>query len=85
MASSPDVPGSAGQSATTDRESKRFLSWYHHALAVAYSVSAAVSAGSMPLDQLGLYFAGSLVGAYVVVTVLTVIWRRLLPRALNHL
>jgi len=36
----------------------------------------------MPLGQLGLYFVGSLVGAYVVVIVLTVIWRRLVSRLL---
>jgi hypothetical protein len=58
------------------------LSWYHHALALAYSVSAAVSAESMPLGRLGLYFFASLVGAYVVVVVLVVGWRRLVPRLL---
>lgn len=82
MASSPDAADSADQPSTSDRGATPFLSWYHHALAVAYSVSAAVSAGSMPLDQLGLYFVGSLVGAYVVVIVLTVLWRRLVPRLL---
>jgi len=79
MAPSSDA---AGRPSTPDRGSTPFLSWYHHALAVAYSVSAAVSAGSMPLGQLGLYFVGSLVGAYVVVIVLTVLWRRLVPRLL---
>lgn len=79
MASSSDA---AGRASVTDRGSAPFLSWYHHALAVAYSVSAAVSAGSMPLDQLALYFVGSLVGAYVVVVVLTLLWRRLVPRLL---
>jgi len=79
MASSPDT---AGRSPATDRGSGSFLSWYHHALAVAYSVSAAVSAESMPLDRLALYFVGSLIGAYVVVAVLTVVWRRLIPRLL---
>jgi len=74
--SSSDVVG------PTERGSGRFLSWYHHALALAYSVSAAVSAASMPLDQLALYFVGSLVGAYVVVAILTVVWRRLVPRLL---
>lgn len=82
MASPPDATGGAGRSSVTERESTLSLSWYHHALAVAYSVSAAVSAGSMPLDQLGLYFVGSLVGAYVVVIVLTVLWRRLVPQLL---
>jgi len=82
MAPSPDTAGPAGQPSTTDRGSPSFLSWYHHALAVAYSVSAAVSAEPMPLEQLGLYFLGSLVGAYVVVVVLTVVWRRLVPRLL---
>jgi hypothetical protein len=66
---SPEADGSAA-----------FFDWYHHALALAYSVSAAVSAGSMPLGRLALYFVASLVGAYVVVGVLTVAWRRLLPR-----
>lgn len=82
MAPSPDAADPAGQPSATTRGSRPFLSWYHHALAVAYSVSAAVSAGSMPLGQLGLYFVGSLVGAYVVVIVLTVLWRRLVPRLL---
>jgi|GEM_PF-3003388 len=82
MAPSPDTADSAGRSPATDRKSGSFLSWYHHALAVAYSVSAAVSAESMPLDRLALYFVASLVGAYVVVAVLTMIWRRLLPRLL---
>jgi hypothetical protein len=80
--SSPDTAGPADRPSATDRESSPFLNWYHHALALAYSVSAAVSAESMPLDQLGLYFLGSLVGAYVVVVVLTVGWRRLAPRLL---
>ncbi|AXG06590.1 hypothetical protein DU500_09205 [Haloplanus rubicundus] len=79
---SPDTAGPADRPSTTDRGSSPFLSWYHHALALAYSVSAAVSAESMPLGQLGLYFVGSLVGAYVVVVVLTVGWRRLVPRLL---
>jgi len=82
MAPSPDAAGSGGRPSVADRESTSFLSWYHHALAVAYSVSAAVSAESMPLGQLGLYFVGSLVGAYVVVIVLTVLWRRLAPHLL---
>lgn len=59
-----------------------FFDWYHHALVLAYSVSAAVSAGSMPLDRLALYFLASLLGAYLVVAVLTVLWRRLVPRFL---
>jgi len=80
MASSSDAAGSAGRPSATSSAS--FLSWYHHAIALAYSVSAAVSAGPMPLDQLVLYFVGSLVGAYVVVAVVTVIWRRLIPRLL---
>ena len=80
MASSSDAAGSARRPSATNPGS--FLSWYHHAVAVAYSVSAAVSAESMPLDRLALYFAGSLLGAYVVVVVLTVIWRRLIPRLL---
>lgn len=63
-----------------DSSSGGFLSWYHHALAIAYSVSAAVSATSMPLDRLALYFVGSLLGAYVVVVVVTVIWRRIAAR-----
>jgi len=75
-------PDSADRSSAPSRTSGAFLSWYHHALAVAYSVSAAVSAGSMPLDRLALYFVGSLLGAYVVVAVLTVVWRRLIPRLL---
>jgi hypothetical protein len=69
-------------SSAPSRTSGTFLSWYHHALAVAYSVSAAVSAESMPPARLALYFVGSLLGAYVVVAVLTVIWRRLIPRLL---
>ena len=80
MAPSPDTAGPAGQPSTTDRGSPPFLSWYHHALAIAYSVSAAVSAGSMPLGRLTIYFVASLLGAYVVVAVLTVVWRRLVPR-----
>jgi hypothetical protein len=76
MTSDPVAPDS------TVASSGRFLSWYHHALAVAYSVSAAVSAASMPLDRLALYFVGSLVGAYLVVIVLTVVWRRVVPRLL---
>ena len=80
--SSPDTAGPADRPSTRDRGSSPFLSWYHHALALAYSVSAAVSAESMPLGRLGLYFFGSLVGAYVVVVVLTVGWRRLVPRLL---
>jgi len=76
MAPSPDVTDPS----TRDSSSGPFLSWYHHALAVAYSVSAAVSAESMPLDRLTLYFLGSLVGAYVVVVVLTVAWRQLRDR-----
>jgi hypothetical protein len=36
----------------------------------------------MPLDRLAFYFVGSLVGAYVVVIVMTVVWRRLVPRLL---
>lgn len=80
MASSPDAAGSTSPSSATNPTP--FLSWYHHALAVAYSVSAAVSAGSMSLDQLALYFVGSLLGAYVVVVVLTVVWRRFIPRLL---
>jgi hypothetical protein len=79
MVSSPDA---AGRSPATDRSGGSFLSWYHHSLAVAYSVSAAVSAESMPLDRLALFFVGSLLGAYVVVIVLTVLWRRLVPRLL---
>jgi hypothetical protein len=75
-------PDSTDSSSVTSRSSGAFLSWYHHALAVAYSVSAAVSAGSMPFDRLALYFVGSLLGAYVVVVVLAVIWRRLVPRLL---
>jgi len=51
------------------------FNWYHHALAVAYSVSAAVSAVSMPPARLAGYFVASLVGAYVVVAVLTLCWR----------
>jgi len=51
------------------------LGWYHHVLALAYSVSAAVSAESMPPVRLALYFLASLLGAYVVVTVLTLGWR----------
>lgn len=82
MAPSPDTAGPAGQPSTTDRGSSPFLSWYHHALAVAYSVSAAVSAGSMPLGRLAVYFVASLLGAYVVVAVLTLVWRRLVPRLL---
>lgn len=82
MASSSDAAESASRPPATDRGPKSFLSWYHHALALAYSVSAAVSAGSMPLAQLALYFVGSLLGAYVVVIVLTVVWRRLIPRLL---
>lgn len=82
MTSSPDGTDAVGRSSATNRGSDGFLTWYHHALAVAYSVSATVSAASMPLDQLALYFVGSLVGAYVVVTVLTVLWRRLVPRLL---
>jgi hypothetical protein len=78
MAPSSDAAGPAGPSAA-DRGSSPFLSWYHHALAVAYSVSAAASAGTMPLDRLGLYFVGSLLGAYVVVTVLTALWRQVVP------
>lgn len=66
-----------------DREG--FLSWYHHALAVAYSVSAAVSAGSMPLDRLAIYFVASLLGAYAVVVVLVLVWRRLVPLVLNQI
>jgi hypothetical protein len=57
-----------------------FFDWYHHAVALAYSVSAAVSAGSMPFGRLALYFLVSLLGAYLVVAVLTVCWRRLVPR-----
>jgi len=76
---SPDV---TGRSSATDGGVGSFLSWYHHALAFAYSVSAAASAESMPLDRLVLYFAGSLLGAYVVVIALTMIWRRLVPRLL---
>jgi len=72
----------AGRPSTTNRGSKLGLNWYHHALVFAYSVSAAVSAESMPLGQLGLYFLGSLVGAYVVIIVLTVLWRRLVPQLL---
>lgn len=79
MVSSPDA---AGRSPATDRAAGSFLSWYHHSLAVAYSVSAAVSAEAMPLDRLALSFVGSLLGAYVVVIVLTVLWRRLVPRLL---
>jgi hypothetical protein len=82
MAPSPDRADPAGQPSTTDRGSSPLLSWYHHALALAYSVSAAVSAESMPLGRLGLYFFASLVGAYVVVVVLVVGWRRLVPRLL---
>jgi hypothetical protein len=59
-----------------------FFDWYHHAVALVYSVTAAVSAESMPLDRLALYFLGSLLGAYLVVAVLTVAWRRLVPRLL---
>jgi hypothetical protein len=79
---SPDTAGSADRPSATDRGSSPFLNWYHHALALAYSVSAAVSAESMPLGRLGLYFFASLVGAYVVVVVLVVGWRRLVPRLL---
>jgi hypothetical protein len=82
MAPSSDAAGSAGRPSVTGRGG--FLSWYHHALAVAYSVSAAASAESMPLDRLVLYFIVSLVGAYAVVVLLTLLWRRLLPRILNH-
>ncbi|GAB6862358.1 hypothetical protein ACFR97_07250 [Haloplanus litoreus] len=57
--------------------SDSFLDWYHHALALAYSVSAAVSAESMPVGRLGLYFVASLVGAYAVVVTLILAWRRL--------
>ncbi|MFB6102873.1 MAG: hypothetical protein ABEJ73_09935 [Haloplanus sp.] len=64
------------------RRSRSFFDWYHHALAVAYSVSAAVSSASMPLDRLAIYFGGSLLGAYVVLGVLTIAWRRLVPRLL---
>jgi hypothetical protein len=59
-----------------------FFGWYHHALALAYSVSAAVSAGSMPLGRLARYFVASLVGAYVGGGVLTVVQRRLIPRVI---
>jgi hypothetical protein len=83
MAPSSDPDSSpASRPASVNRGSSPFLSWYHHALAVAYSVSAAVSAGTMPLDRLAFYFVGSLVGAYVVVIVMTVVWRRLVPRLL---
>ncbi|WP_435069597.1 hypothetical protein [Haloplanus sp. C73] len=78
MTSDPVAPDSV----LDDEPSDRFLSWYHHALAVAYSVSAAVSAASMPLDRLALYFVGSLAGAYLVVVVLTVVWRRVVPKLL---
>ncbi|WP_338741768.1 hypothetical protein [Haloplanus salilacus] len=79
-----DTPDVAGTDPPSDRAdvSGPFFDWYHHAVALAYSVSAAVSAGSMPLDRLALYFLASLVGAYLVVAVLTVLWRRLLPRLL---
>jgi len=78
MTSPPDSFESTDGPSPPERKTKGGLSWYHHAVAVAYSVSAAVSAESMPLGRLGLYFVGSLLGAYVVVFVLTVVWRRVL-------
>jgi hypothetical protein len=82
MTPSPDAADASDRSPATERGSGPFLSWYHHALAFAYSVSAAVSATSMPLDRLALYFGGSLLGAYVVVVGLTLVWRRVVPRLL---
>lgn len=79
----PDVTGADPPSdRSTGSRSGSFFDWYHHGVALAYSVSAAVSAESMPLDHLALYFVGSLVGAYLVVAALTVAWRRLVPRLL---
>ncbi|WP_251343949.1 hypothetical protein [Haloplanus halophilus] len=80
MGSPPDAP--TDEFRPDPGGSDAFFGWYHHALAFAYSVSAAVSAGSMPLDRLALYFGASLVGAYVVVAALTLLWRRLLPRVI---
>ncbi|SDZ87744.1 hypothetical protein SAMN04488065_0951 [Haloplanus vescus] len=67
---------------TADDSSLLGLTWYHHAVAFAYSVSAAVSASPAPLDRLAVEFVGSLLGAYIVVVLLTFVWRRVVPRFL---
>jgi hypothetical protein len=57
-----------------------FFGWYHHAVALAYAVSATVSTwSSTPLARSAALFVGSLLLAYVVVAVLTVVARRVVP------
>ncbi|WP_248897570.1 hypothetical protein [Haloplanus halobius] len=75
------MPASPDDDILTDRSDDSFFTWYHHALAIGYTVSAAVSmsSSSLPLTQLVLYTAASLCGVYLVVAVLTVIWRRVVP------
>jgi len=72
MSAPPD--GVSGPDPTDGGESVWPFDWYHHALALAYSVSAAVSAESMPPVRLALYFLASLIGAYAVVGILTLGW-----------
>jgi glycerol uptake facilitator-like aquaporin len=79
----PDVTGVDSPSdRPTQSRAGSFFGWYHHAVAPAYSVSAAVSARSMPLDRLALYFLASFLGSYLALAVLTVLWRRLVPHLL---